>query len=179
MGAHKYESDIQVPTTEWKLKRGWGSFGVAPQNGIFFDVDSPKWGSLSVQKCNFKPKFANLKNGKKQVIGCGVEWGKKVVIGIKGGLLTGAWYLSTYRGAPRDLTKLEHTHISTEKIHVHLSQNPPTYCCFSSQGDKNGFIFHISATRPYPNHTSYLSSPLGQTDLKVWVGQVVWAGDLY
>ena len=69
MGALEYyESDVQVPTGEWKQ----GAFGVkfcwknglldagAKKNGVFFDVDSQKWGSFSLQKCNFKPKFANL-----------------------------------------------------------------------------------------------------------------------
>ena len=45
------------------LKKG-GSFGVGSKNRLssiyFFDVGSQKWGSFSVQKCNFKPKFANL-----------------------------------------------------------------------------------------------------------------------
>ena len=27
---------------------------------FFFDMDSQKWGPLSVQKCNFEPKFANF-----------------------------------------------------------------------------------------------------------------------
>ena len=30
------------------------------KKGIFFDMDSQKWGSFSVQKCNFKPKFADF-----------------------------------------------------------------------------------------------------------------------
>ena len=65
-GALKYESDVQVPTGEQK----WGAFGVRfrrkkgvircghQKNGGFSDVDSQKWGSFSVQKCNFEAKFA-------------------------------------------------------------------------------------------------------------------------
>ena len=30
------------------------------KNRGFFGVDSQKWGSFSVQKCNFKAKFANF-----------------------------------------------------------------------------------------------------------------------
>ena len=81
-----------------------GSFGVGTKkNGGFFGVDSQKWGSFSVQKYNFKAKFANFllklpqncyisqnarrkacknlqflckiwyKSGKKGVIGCGLN----------------------------------------------------------------------------------------------------------
>ena len=32
----------------------------APKNGGFFGVDFQTWGSFSVQKCNFKAKFANF-----------------------------------------------------------------------------------------------------------------------
>ena len=67
-GALEYQSDVQVPTGERKyggirckisLKKGVIWCGLR-KKWIFFDVDSQKWGSLSVQKCNVKPKFANF-----------------------------------------------------------------------------------------------------------------------
>ena len=61
-------------SASWRTKVGafgvrfcWkkGSFSMSSKKiyffyFIFFYVDSQKWGSFCVQKCNFKPKFANL-----------------------------------------------------------------------------------------------------------------------
>ena len=57
---YKYLQDNKSRDIRCKISLKKGSFGVGSKNRIFSDVEFQKWGSFSMRKCNFKPKFANF-----------------------------------------------------------------------------------------------------------------------